>query len=1111
MKTRSRTVKFALKTFLILFTFLFSSGAFGVPYELYYSGRLTTLAGAPIEGPINVEIKFFRSESGADEVAVTVPAFTNVSLDEGTFALSIQLTPAQFHTVFPDSSSSPTYIQLKDATHDQVYPRQVYTVVPYALKVPIDNSTLGYNSDGKLTISNLGGDVTGTVGSTIVTKIQGNSVSNSSPSTGDILKWNGSSWAPGTAGGVGTVTSVASGTGLTGGTITGSGTISVAAGGIGTTQLADTAVTTAKITDANVTSAKIASGIDAVKIGGGTIDNTEFSYLNGVTSAIQTQIDGKAASSHTQAATTIGGGTIDNTEFGYLDGVTSAIQTQLSGKQASITPTSDITAGSLTSAKQNAINVSPFNTAAGNTGELRFNELAANGTNYIGFKAPDVLAADKIWTLPSADGTSGQVLKTNGSGVLSWVDQTSTAPVTSVNTLTGAVTLTTTNISEGTNLYYTDARAKAAAVGDVITDAVTDKAPSQNAVFDALALKSATSHNHSGVYEPAGLSADVVTNAKMADNSVGSAEIIDLSIGTGDIATGAVTAAKIAACSDTQILKMSGVNWVCSSDANAGGTVTSVASGTGLTGGTITGSGTISVAAGGIGTTQLADTAVTTAKITDANVTSAKIASGIDAVKIGGGTIDNTEFSYLNGVTSAIQTQIDGKAASSHTQAATTIGGGTIDNTEFGYLDGVTSAIQTQLNGKQASGNYVTALTGDVTASGPGSVAATIASSAVTSAKIADGTIATADLADGAVTSVKITAGIDAAKIGGGAIDNTEFSYLNGVTSAIQTQLNGKLSTSHNHDNTNPSFGTVYTSNFFRSTGNTGWYSQDYGGGWYMTDATWVRTYGSKNVWSDGSLGSNGGLTVGYSGAASPSGGAIVSGSVGIGTASPVYTLDVGGAGSSGSLSRLGGMSILTAESGYEWWTGSFTSTGPWQLTHRKISDSSWTNALTVTTSGGIGIGTTNPSSPLTVSGVVESKSGGFKFPDGTTQTTASSGGGIPSCPSGFTMVGTAGKRGNFCIDTSQRSAATFYNAMSTCHNLSLTEGDAFLCDLKEWYKACQVGGSPSLAGMTGDWEWVAAFDDYYGPTVVGSSGCSSSASGGDPLSVSWGFRCCIR
>jgi len=42
-----------------------------------------------------------------------------------------------------------------------------------------------------------------------------------------------------------------------------------------------------------VTDAKIASGVDAVKIGSGSVSNTEFGYLDGVTSAIQTQIDAK--------------------------------------------------------------------------------------------------------------------------------------------------------------------------------------------------------------------------------------------------------------------------------------------------------------------------------------------------------------------------------------------------------------------------------------------------------------------------------------------------------------------------------------------------------------------------------------------------------------------------------------------------------------------------------------------------------------------------------------------------------------------------------------------------------------------------------------------------
>jgi hypothetical protein len=38
----------------------------------------------------------------------------------------------------------------------------------------------------------------------------------------------------------------------------------------------------------------------------------------------------------------------------------------------------------------------------------------------VSFKAPDTIAANVTWTLPSADGTSNQVLSTNGSGTLSW-------------------------------------------------------------------------------------------------------------------------------------------------------------------------------------------------------------------------------------------------------------------------------------------------------------------------------------------------------------------------------------------------------------------------------------------------------------------------------------------------------------------------------------------------------------------------------------------------------------------------------------------------------------------------------------------------------------------
>lgn len=49
------------------------------------------------------------------------------------------------------------------------------------------------------------------------------------------------------------------------------------------------------ITDGAVTNAKVATGIDAAKLGDGSVSNTEFQRLNGLTGDIQTQLDAKVA------------------------------------------------------------------------------------------------------------------------------------------------------------------------------------------------------------------------------------------------------------------------------------------------------------------------------------------------------------------------------------------------------------------------------------------------------------------------------------------------------------------------------------------------------------------------------------------------------------------------------------------------------------------------------------------------------------------------------------------------------------------------------------------------------------------------------------------------
>jgi hypothetical protein len=68
--------------------------------------------------------------------------------------------------------------------------------------------------------------------------------------------------------------------------------------------------------------------------------------------------------------------------------------------------------------------------------EIRFSETTANGTNYVGFKAPASLSADKIWILPSADGTAGQFLKTDGAGNLSFDSLSFSTPLAVIGNAT---------------------------------------------------------------------------------------------------------------------------------------------------------------------------------------------------------------------------------------------------------------------------------------------------------------------------------------------------------------------------------------------------------------------------------------------------------------------------------------------------------------------------------------------------------------------------------------------------------------------------------------------------------------------------------------------------
>jgi fibronectin-binding autotransporter adhesin len=76
--------------------------------------------------------------------------------------------------------------------------------------------------------------------------------------------------------------------------------------------------------------------------------------------------------------------------------------------------------------------------------DLRFAD--ADNTNWVAFQAPTTVASNVTWTLPAADGTSGQLLTTNGAGTLSWTTVSGGG--------VGDVVAASNNAFTGANTFY---------------------------------------------------------------------------------------------------------------------------------------------------------------------------------------------------------------------------------------------------------------------------------------------------------------------------------------------------------------------------------------------------------------------------------------------------------------------------------------------------------------------------------------------------------------------------------------------------------------------------------------------------------------------------------
>jgi hypothetical protein len=171
-----------------------------------------------------------------------------------------------------------------------------------------------------------------------------------------------------------------------------------------------------------------------------------------------------------------------------------------------------------------------------------------------------------------------------------------------------------------------------------------------------------------------------IASNDISDGSISTAKLAAGSVTSEKIANAAVTSTKIA---NTAVTPGSYTNSSVTIDAQ--GRVTAASSGSlasfaTLASPTFTGNVVLP------NTTTIGD--ISSTELSYLNNVSSAIQTQLDNKQAVVANVSDTEISYLNGVTSAIQTQIDTKQAIV----------ANVSDTEIGYLDGVTSAIQTQLN-----------------------------------------------------------------------------------------------------------------------------------------------------------------------------------------------------------------------------------------------------------------------------------------------------------------------------------------------------------------------------------------------------------------------------
>ena len=383
-------------------------------------------------------------------------------------------------------------------------------------------------------------------------------------------------------------------------------------------------------------------------------------------SIINADINASAAIVDTKLATISTAGKVQN-------GATTATSANTGSAIVARDASGNFSAGTVTAALTGAV------TGAVTTTLVKFND--SDASNWVAFSGPHSPAANVTWTLPNADGSSGQALVTNGGGTLSWAAAgavTTVDEATNTNflihfdgTTSGAVTA----IKHDTGLTYNPSTGTLAAA--TFSGALTGNAATATQLATTRAIQVSGAVTGTANFDGSAGINIVTTNTAdptitLAGDLTGSVTLTNLASGT---LTATIAANSVALGTDTT------GNYV-----GAG-----AVSGTGLSGSLAAEGGTFTVTS---------------------NATSANTASTIVARDASGNFTAGTITASLTGDVSGSSGSTTGNAATATIlQTARTIGGVSFNGGAAINLPGVDTTGNQNTSGNAATATYAAAVT----------------------------------------------------------------------------------------------------------------------------------------------------------------------------------------------------------------------------------------------------------------------------------------------------------------------------------------------------------------------------------------------------------------